>query len=353
MDILLAIILMVVGLFLLIKGSDVFVDIGTKIGKLFKLSEVVIGLTIVCIGTSLPELLLSITASAKNSSDFLLGNIIGTNLFNMCCILGLIFVANPLKLLRQTIRKDMNMSLISSTVLFVLLIDIVDPQATHNAITRTDGIILLLFFAIFMYYTLYEFGEYLRDQREKKYKDSKAKKVILQKSAYASHDHHNSENDKMFSMKDMKKLGIEFLLLLACIVVIYIGAELVVNNAIVIARHFNVSETLISISIIAVGTSLPEISTTFAAIKKNRLNIAIGNLVGSNMFNTLFVIGSSALINPIRVSTPSLVIDAGVFVLVCLVMRLFTKKKPEVSAMEGFTLLSIYACYIVYVLYRR
>ena len=353
MDILLAVILMVVGLFLLIKGSDAFVDIGTKIGKMFKMSEVVIGLTIVCIGTSLPELLLSITAAAKNSSDFLLGNIIGTNLFNMCCILGLVFVTNPLKLLRQTIRKDLNMSLISSAVLFTLLIDIVDPQATHNAITRTDGIILLLFFAIFMYYTLYEFGEYLRDQREKKYKDSKAKKVILHKSAYASHDNHSNENDKMFSMKDMKRLVLEILLLLICIVVIYIGAELVVNNAIVIARYFSVSETLISISIIAVGTSLPEISTTFAAIKKNRLNIAIGNLVGSNMFNTLFVIGTSALINPIRVSTPSLVIDAGVFVLVCLVMRLFTKKKPEVSAIEGFTLLSIYACYIVYVLYRR
>ena len=357
MDIFLAIVLMIVGLFLLIKGSDAFVDVGTKIGKMFKLSEVVIGLTIVCIGTSLPELLLSITASAKNSSDFLLGNIIGTNLFNMCCILGLIFVTNPLKLLRQTIRKDMNMSLISSIVLFVLLIDIVDPQATHNAITRTDGIILLLFFAIFMYYTLYEFGEYLRDQREKKYRDSKAKKVILQKSAYTSeHTHsanHNNENDKVFSMKDMKKLVIDLALLLICIAVVYIGAELVVNNAVVIARHFNVSETLISISIIAVGTSLPEISTSFAAIKKNRLNIAIGNLVGSNMFNTLFVIGSSALINPIRVTTPSLAIDAGVFVLVCLVMRLFTKKKPEVSAMEGFTLLSIYACYIVYVLYRH
>ena len=355
MDIFLAIVLMVAGLFLLIKGSDVFVDIGTKIGKMFKMSEVVIGLTIVCIGTSLPELLLSITASAKNNADFLLGNIIGTNLFNMCCILGLIFVTNPLKLLRQTIRKDLNMSLISSAVLFTLLIDIADPEATHNAITRADGIILLLFFAIFMYYTLYEFGEYLRDQREKKYKDSKAKKVVLNKSAYASENtqNPNSENEKVFSMKDMKKFGIEMLLLLVCIAIVYIGAELVVNNAVVIARHFNVSETLISISIIAVGTSLPEISTSFAAIKKNRLNIAIGNLIGSNMFNTLFVIGTSALINPIRVTTPSLVIDAGVFMLVCLVMRLFTKKKPEVSAMEGFTLLSIYACYIVYVLYRH
>ncbi len=353
MDIFLAIVLMIVGLFLLIKGSDAFVDVGTKIGKMFKMSEVVIGLTIVCIGTSLPELLLSITASAKNSSDFLLGNIIGTNLFNMCCILGLIFVTNPLKLLRQTIRKDMNMSLISSAVLFVLLIDIADPEATHNAITRTDGIILLLFFTIFMYYTLYEFGEYLRDQREKKYRDAKAKKVVLQKSAYTPTQNHNAENDKVFSMKDIKKLMKELVLILICIIIVYIGAELVVNNAVVIARHFNVSETLISISIIAVGTSLPEISTSFAAIKKNRLNIAIGNLVGSNMFNTLFVIGTSALINPIRVSTPSLAIDAGIFFIVCLVMRLFTKKKPEVSAMEGFTLLAIYTCYIVYVLYRR
>lgn len=346
MNIFLALLLMGIGLFLLIKGSDIFVDAGTNIGKLFKLSEIIIGLTIVCAGTSLPELLLSITASFNNTADFLLGNIIGTNLFNMCIILGIICLLNPLKLLRQTIRKDMNMSLLSSIILFVLLIDTFGTNLTDNVISRTDGIILLLFFAIFMYYTLYEFGEYLRDTREKRYKEQKEKKAKGEKIT-------TTKKQQIFTMKDIKKLIINGIIALISIVMIYAGAELVVNNAVVVAKHFNVSETFISILIVAVGTSLPEISTSIAAIKKNRINIAIGNLIGSNMFNTLFVVGCSALINPVKLTVPTLLVDSAVFIIVCLTLRLFTKKKPEITAMEGFTLISIYIFYITFVIFRR
>lgn len=338
MELFLAIILMIIGMILLIKGSDIFVDVGTHIGKMFKMSEILIGLTIVCVGTSLPELLLSISASFNDTSDFLIGNIVGTNIFNMCCILGVICLMNPLKLLRQTIRKDMNMSLVASLALLALLID----SSNGLTISRSDGIILLLFFAIFMYYTLYEFGEYFRDLRERKYKDKKQNKVRIE-----------NKDKKMFSMKDMKKLGFYVLIALLSIAAIYFGAELVVNNAVIVAKHFKVSETFISIAIIAVGTSLPEISTAMAAIKKNRINIAVGNLVGSNMFNTLFVVGCSALIKPIHIATSTLIFDALVFVIVCLTLRLFTKRKPEITAMEGFTLLSIYIGYMAYVLYRH
>lgn len=341
MELFLAILFMIIGLILLIKGSDAFVDVGTKIGKMFKMSEILIGLTIVCIGTSLPELLLSISASLNHRSDFLIGNIVGTNIFNMCSILGIICVMNPLKLLRQTVRKDMNMSLLSSIALFVLLIDGLNGQ-TPNMLSRTDGIILLLLFGVFLYYTFYEFGEYFRDLREKRYKANKENKV-----------RYEEKNKKVFSMKDIKKLAIYFLVLLICIAAIYVGAELVVDNAIIVAKHFNVSETFISIAIVAVGTSLPEISTSIAAIKKKRINIAVGNLIGSNMFNTLFVLGVASIINPITVNTSSLLFDAGVFVLVCLTLRLFTKKKPEITGMEGFTLIAIYISYMAYVLYRR
>ena len=259
----------------------------------------------------------------------------------MCCILGIVCLMNPLKLLRQTIRKDMNMSLISSIALLVLLLGN-SSGTSYNVISRTDGIILLLFFVIFLYYTFYEFGEYFRDLRERKYKDQKQNKVRIE-----------NKDKKMFSMKDMKKLGLYAFILLLSIGAIYLGAELVVNNAVLVAKHFNVSETFISIAIIAVGTSLPEISTSIAAIKKKRINIAVGNLIGSNMFNTLLIIGCSALINPIKITTSSLVFDALVFVIVCLTLRLFTKKKPEVTAMEGFTLLTIYIGYMLYVLYRH
>lgn len=341
MNLFLSIILMIVGLILLIKGADVFVDIGTNIGKMFKISEILIGLTIVCIGTSLPELLLSISASINGNADLLLGNILGSNIFNMCCILGIVCLMNPLKLLRQTIRKDMNMSLLSSLALFILLIDS-SNNLPYNVISRTDGIILLLFFAVFLYYTFYEFGEYFRDLRERKYKDQKQNKVRI-----------GNKDKKVFSLKDLRKLTIYIVVGLLSILAIYIGAELVVNNAVIVAKHFNVSETFISISIIAVGTALPEISTSIAAIKKKRINIAIGNLIGSNMFNTLFIIGCSALINPIKISTPSLIFDAIVFIIVCLTLRLFTKKKPEITAMEGFTLLTIYIGYMACVIYRH
>lgn len=341
MNLFLAILLMIVGLILLIKGSDIFVDVGTNIGKMFKMSEILIGLTIVCVGTSLPELLLSISASFNGTSDFLIGNIIGTNIFNMCCILGVICLMNPLKLLRQTIRKDMNMSLVSSIALFVLMLD-TSKGLTTSTISRSDGVILLLFFAIFMYYTLYEFGEYFRDLRERRYKDKKQNKVRIE-----------NKDQKLFSMKDIKKLVLNFIIAILSIVAIYIGAELVIDNAVIVAKHFKVSETFISIAVIAVGTSLPEISTAIAAIKKNRINIAIGNLIGSNMFNTLFVVGCSALIHPINISTSTLIFDSLAFIIVCLTLRLFTKKKPEITAMEGLTLLSIYIGYMAFVLYRH
>ena len=167
MSIIINILLLALGLFLLIKGSDIFVDAGTIIGKMFKMTEVLIGLTIVCIGTGLPELILSINGSINGTSNLVIGNIVGSNIFNMCIILGLVCVLHPVKLLRQTIRKDIHMSLLSSIALFVLLLDTIQNSFANNMISFTDGIILLLLFTIFIYYTFYEITEYLRDRREK------------------------------------------------------------------------------------------------------------------------------------------------------------------------------------------
>ncbi len=347
MEILLSGILMVVGLVMLVKGADIFVDAGSNIGRIFKISEIVIGLTFVCIGTSLPELLLSITASLDNNADFVIGNIVGTNIFNMCCILGMICLMNPLKILRETARKDMKMSLLSSVILLVLLMDTFGTTLEDNIISRTDGIILLLFFAIFMYYTLYEFGEYLRDRREKKYREK------MEKKARGEEVSEEKKEQRIFTVKDIKALCKNFIIGIIGAILVYVGAEVVVNNAVVIARYFNVSQTFISIAIIAVGTSLPEITTSIAAVKKNRINIAIGNLIGSNMFNTLFVIGTAAIVKPIKLSDTTLFIDCGVFILVSLVMVLFTKRKPEISRPQGLTLISIYIVYIAYVIFRR
>lgn len=349
MSILLNILLLVIGLILLIKGSDIFVDAGTNIGKIFKMSEVLIGLTIVCIGTGLPELILSINGAVSGNSNLVIGNIIGSNIFNMCVILGLICILNPLRLLRQTVRKDMHMSLLASIALFVLLLDNAKNCFVQNELSRPDAIILLLFFAVFIYYTFYEITGYLRDKREKKYQEQKEKK---KNRSSKKHIEEKSEQ-RTYTNKDLKCLFKNILLAIIGILMVHIGAKLTVNNTVEIANFFSVSQTFISIVVIAIGTSLPELSTSYAAMKKNRINIAIGNLIGSNMFNTLCVLGISALINPIAIEGTYLLVDCAVFILVCLVMVLFTKRKPEISRIEGFSLLTIYILYIVYVMYRR
>lgn len=349
MNILLNIILLILGLALLIKGSDIFVDAGTSIGKIFKMSEVLIGLTIVCIGTGLPELILSINGSISGNSDLVIGNIVGTNIFNMCVILGFICILNPLRLLRQTVRKDMHMSLISSIALFLLLLDNAGFSFIKNSLSRTDAGILLLLFAIFVYYTFYEITEYLRDRREKKYQEQKEKRKTNNIKKHVE----EKPEERTYTNKDLKCLFKNIIIAIIGIIMVHIGALLTVNNTVKIANFFNVSQTFISIVIIAIGTSLPELTTSYAAVKKNRINIAIGNLIGSNMFNTLCVLGCSALINPIALEGNYILIDCAVFILVCLVMVLFTKRKPEISRMEGFSLFSIYILYIVYVMYRR
>ncbi len=349
MSIIVNILLLALGLFLLIKGSDIFVDAGTVIGKMFKMTEVLIGLTIVCVGTGLPELILSINGSVNGTSNLVIGNIVGSNIFNMCIILGLVCVLHPLKLLRQTIRKDMHMSLLSSIALFVLLLDNIQNSYAKNMISLTDGIILLLLFAIFIYYTFYEITEYLRDRREKKYLEQKEKANNKENKNISQ----EIEQKQIYTNKDMQKLFKNIVIGLLGIAMVHIGAEITVDSTVKIAEFFKVSQTFISIVIIAVGTSLPELTTSYAALKKNRINIAIGNLIGSNMFNTLCVLGISSLINPLVLEGNYLLIDCGVFALVCLVMVLFTKRKPEISRFEGFSLISIYTLYIVYVLYRR
>lgn len=349
MEIFLSILFLIIGLGLLIKGADIFVDAGTNIGKMFKMSEVLIGLTIVCVGTGLPELILSINGAINGTSNFVIGNIVGTNIFNMCIILGLICVLNPLKLLRQTIRKDMHMSLLSAVALFVLLLDNIHYKAANISLSTTDGIILLLFFCVFVYYTFYEITEYLRDRREKKYQELKEKK----ETKTTNNEQQEKNEPKTYTSKELKKLFKEIFIAIIGITMVHFGAEFTVDSSVKIAEFCNVSQTFISIVIIAVGTSLPELTTSYAAMKKNRINIAVGNLIGSNMFNTLCVLGVASLINPIVLQGTYLLVDCAVFVLVCLVMVLFTKRKAEISRIEGFLLITIYIFYISYVLFRR
>ena len=338
------IVLFILGIFLLIKGSDIFVDYGSKIGKIFKISEIIIGLTIVSIGTSLPELIVAINGSLTDSSEIVVSNVIGTNIFSICGILAIICIINPVKFLKDTVKKDMYMSFLTGIVLLVIILDINLSGAQTNIISRTDGIILLLFFMVFIYYTLYEIIDHIKKQKQirKIEKDEKENDVSLN----SAHNEDHIKNNKIFK---------SIVLMVVGLVMVILGGNLVVNSTINISEKMGISETLIATIIIAIGTSFPEIFTSISAIKKEKYNIAIGNLIGSNMVNILLVLGIAAVINPIEITVSSLYIDCLIFILCCSLLLFFAKRKEKykLAKEEGIVLILIYIAYIAFVLIRK
>lgn len=333
--------LIIVGIYLLIKGANIFIGVSTSIARVFKLSEIFIGMTLVCVGTGLPEFVLAILASIRGDSSIVIGNIIGTNMFNMCAIFGIICIIKPIKLLKGTVRKDINMSLITALAFFFVIFDTPFTILKENIISRTDGLILLLFYLIYVYYTIYEFGGL-----------SNLLRIRINNKG-------NIVKEKTIINKDQKKKI--FRLFVICVIgsiLIYLGSQSVLIGTTKLAKILGISEIFISIMIIAIGTSLPEISTSIVAVKKGSVNIAVGNLVGSNMMNALFSIGISAIINPIKVVTNSLWVDASIFIVICTIiainarLRFIKKGEYEISRTEGITLITIYVIYVAYVVFR-
>ena len=355
---LLNIFFLIAGILLLIKGSDIFIDAGSAIAKIFKINEILLGLTFVSFGTSLPELLIGINSATSGSHGIAIGNIIGTNIFNIAIILGVICIIRPVKFLRGTVKKDMYMSLLTAIVIFVLLLDTYATDATQNMISRTDGIIMLLLFGIFMYYTLYSLIEEINARKEKRKEKeqlvSVPNNVIPINEEVSKNEPKEKEEEKeiRITLKDIDKITKNFFLMILGLAMIFFGSEFVVDSAKNISVALNFSEAFIAIVVIAVGTSLPEISTSIVAFKKGKGNIAIGNLIGSNMFNTLFVLGTAATISPIVLPMDSLLIDCMFFILVCLVISVFSRAKFELSRKEGILLVAIYILYLVFVINR-
>lgn len=325
------IILLVLGIIFLIKGADYFVDSGSKIGKTLKISEIILGVTIVSLGTSLPELIVAVTGAQAGSNEIALGNILGTNMFNLCVILGVLCIIKPIKFQKETVKKDMYMTVVTSFVLILLMADRFLGNGGANILSRADGLILLVLFGIFIYYTLYEYIELWNERKKNK-----------------------EQNEVKLKLKDIDTLTKNIIIMVTSIAVVFLGANWVVNSVEEIAVMLNISETFISILVIAVGTSLPEIFTSIAAMKKGKTDIAVGNLIGSNIFNILLILGLASTINPIALEMDSLIIDALVFLAASVLCILFIKLKGkyEFSKTEGITLLLIYIAYISYVVVR-
>ncbi len=325
------IIMFVVGILLLVKGSDFFVDSGSEIGKTLKINEILLGVTIVSMGTSLPELIIAITSAQSDVTEIALGNILGTNIFNSCVILAVISLIRPVKFKKETVRRDMYMSVIAAIVLFIAMSDKIIDNASANVLSRADGLIFLVLFGMYMHYVLYAFTDYLRERKEKA-----------------------KENELKLKLKDIDSLTKNICIMIGSIIMVFLGANWTVDAVSNIAVTLKISEIFISIIIIAIGTSLPEIFTSISAIKKGKQDIAIGNLIGSNMINTLFVLGTAAVINPIELPMDSLIIDAFTFLMVSILLLLHARggKRYEFSKAEGFSLIAIYLAYITYVIAR-
>ena len=246
------ILLLIVGFILLIKGADIFVDGASSTARNFKVSKLLIGLTIVAFGTSAPEFAVSMSALSSGSTDMVLGNVIGSCILNILLILGVAAVIKPLKIHDNTVKKEMPLALLISTLLVVLMLDSKLGNGLINQVTRSDAIVILLFFTVFVYY-LVTLAKQKREQEDKEDKPMKLWKALL-----------------------FVALGLGGIIW---------GSDLVVDNASSIAKTLGVSERVISLTIIAFGTSLPELVTTIVSSRKGEQDLLLGNIIGSNIFN--------------------------------------------------------------------
>ena len=316
------IILIILGFILLIKGADFLVEGASNIAKKFHIPEIIIGLTIVSIGTSMPELFVSITSAIQGYPDMAIGNVVGSNIANLLLILGMSSIIRAIKFKRETRLIETPMCL-GVSLLFVLLCNL------GHDITRFDAGILIALFALFIGYTIF-----MAKKGEDFDKEDDDEKVV----------------DKTKSSKSTVK-DIIFLILGA--VLLKIGGDLTVNNAVEVAKHFGLSEKLISVTILAIGTSLPELVTSVSAAFKGKSDIAIGNILGSNIFNMLLIIGVSAMIKPIVYNT-SYNLDMLFLIAGTLVLSLFPVIPPKnkMSRGNGLVYVMLYVGYLVSLLVK-
>lgn len=314
-------VLLLIGFGLLIKGADYFVEGSSGIAKALKVPSLLIGLTIVAFGTSSPEAAVSISAALKGSSGIALGNVLGSNIFNITFIIGLSAVLFPLAVEKQTIRKEIPLTLLAGAALLVLSMDEKISGSLPQSLSRGDGIMLLLLFGLFMYYIF----EVVENSRESMVVDT----------------HHNT--------RDMK---LNLIYTLGGLVGIIGGGELVVRSSVAIATSFGLSETLIGLTIVAVGTSLPELITSVVASMKKQSDIAVGNIVGSNIFNILFILGFSATLSPIPFD-PTLTMELMLNLGLTFILLVFSRTGHKITRNEGLLLCGFYIVYVIQLIVKN
>ena len=318
--------ILVAGFFALIKGADLFVNGSSALAKNFNVPSLVVGLTIVALGTSAPELAVSTSAAIQGANEIALSNVVGSNIFNLLGVLGICAIISPLPLDKGVLKRDFPFSIITTGfLLFIICISIFgngqpisyNMERSIGTVTRTTGLLLVFLFVGYICYLIYT-----------------AKK--------------HSEDDTDEQKQPIWKCVLLIVLGLALIIA---GGQAVVYGAKEMARAFGMTETLIGLTVVAIGTSLPELVTSIVAARKGETELAIGNVIGSNIFNLLFILGVSAVIHPIDVNVAS-VFDLAILSSISILAFLFSHSARRIARTEGFIMLGIYVADVVFAILR-
>ena len=314
MTVMFQIFLLVVGFGFLIKGADLFVDGASSTASNWKVPKSLIGLTIVAFGTSAPELAVSIKALSSGAADMVLGNVVGSNILNILLILGVGALIRPLKIKKETVRKEIPICILISMLFVVLLSDTFLNGERVNMISRSDGLAILLVFGVFLYY--------------------------LVSMALKGADRNAVEKPKWKLIPSLLFTGVG-------LVGIIVGSNFVVDSATEIAKLMGISERVIALSIVALGTSLPELVTTIVASRKGETELVLGNILGSNIFNICVVLGVPVAIFGAAVPEAFAVVDLVVLISSALLLFIFSVTRHEVNRIEGGLMLVLFTVYYV------
>lgn len=302
---------LIVGFVLLVKGADFFVEGSSSVAKIFRVPTIIIGLTIVAFGTSCPEAAVSITASLENKNAMALSNVVGSNIFNLMVVTGFSAAIAGIKTDPGILKKELPMTILVTVILLGM-------SLLGFSVGRVDGVLLLIGFAAFVAYMVWSA---LKNRTE------------------------SEEEVKVLS------LPVSLLYIIGGLIAIVWGGDRVVESASDIARTFGLSETLIGLTIVSVGTSLPELVTSIVAAAKGESDLALGNVVGSNLFNILMVLGAAAAISPVTVAMES-IYDMVILIAMSVCVLIMAWKDKKISRVKGIFMLGIYVVYLIYIIVR-
>lgn len=322
----LVLVFLVIGFVLLIKGADFFVEGSSSVAKRLHVPSIIIGLTIVAMGTSLPETAVSVSASLAGNNELAVSNVVGSNIFNLMVVIGVCAILATVNVARETIRRDIPLSLICAGLLMLLgIVGLGDK--TGMTLGHLDGVLFIVLFAC---YIIYMVRTAMKASKE-------GKKVEIEGGS--------DEEIKLVSVP------MSILFIIGGAIAIAVGGDVTVDAASRIASDLGMSQTLIGLTIVSIGTSLPELVTSIVAARKNEVDMALGNAIGSNIFNILMVLGIASAISPISIITEN-IIDLCVLIVFTICAWIFAGTKKKIGRAEGLCMVALYAAYAVYIIVR-